>query len=159
MKSLTWSRLLLFTVAVAIDGARAGPLPNLKLTPGESRLDITADQICTIKWSEDARHVTAAMKRQVFAEYGLSGNHDPYCQPKGCEVDHLISRELGGADDVQNLWPQSYSGPWNAHMKDRVENRLHKEVCSGFMTLDAARVAIVSDWTKVYRKFFGDPTQ
>jgi hypothetical protein len=46
-----------------------------------------------------------------------------------CEIDHLISRELGGADDVKNFWPQPYgTHAWNAVLKDRVENRLHKEV-------------------------------
>ena len=159
MASRARSSLVPFVFLIVATDVHADPLPNHVLTPGVARSGLTAEQVCTIKWGGDARHVTAAMKRQVFAEYGLSGNHDPYCQPKGCEVDHLISRELGGADDVQNLWPQSYSGPWNAHMKDRVENRLHREVCSGSVSLGAARTAIVSDWTKVYRQFFGDPAE
>ena len=97
------------------------------------------------------------MKRQVFAEYGLTGNSDPFCQPKGCEIDHLISRELGGADDVKNLWPESYVGAWNAHMKDRIENRLHKEVCAGRLSLIAARKGIVQNWMVLYRRYFGEP--
>ncbi len=95
------------------------------------------------------------MKKQVFASYGLpNGNKDARCP---CEIDHLVSRELGGADDVKNLWPQSYSGPWNAHDKDRVENRLHVEVCAGRLSIEDARKGIVSDWTKLYRQYFGDP--
>jgi hypothetical protein len=38
-------------------------------------------------------------------------------------VDHLVSLEIGGANTVQNLWPQSYdTTPWNAHVKDKLEN-------------------------------------
>ncbi|HEY2010508.1 MAG TPA: HNH endonuclease signature motif containing protein [Rhizomicrobium sp.] len=151
MLSLIIGAVVIFGVAAA----SAGPLPNLNLTPGVARTELTVHQICTTKWGKDARAVTAAMKRQVFQEYGLTGNSDPFCRPKGCEIDHAISRELGGADDVKNLWPQSYSGPWNAHMKDRVENRLHKEVCAGTISLDAARAGIVHDWTAIYRQYFG----
>ena len=30
---------------------------------------------------------------------------------KGCEVDHRVSREVGGADTIENLWPQPYLAP------------------------------------------------
>jgi len=39
--------------------------------------ELTQDKICTIKCGLDARHVTDAMKREVFALYGYTGNHDP----------------------------------------------------------------------------------
>jgi hypothetical protein len=97
------------------------------------------------------------MRREVFAAYGMTGNRDTQCQPKGCELDHLISRELGGADDVRNLWPEPKSGPWNALMKDRLENRLRREVCHGGMTLEEAQHAIARDWTAVYRSYFRKP--
>jgi hypothetical protein len=32
----------------------------------------------------------------------------------GRRIDHLISLELGGANTVDNLWPQPYDGEWNA---------------------------------------------
>lgn len=42
---------------------------------------------------------------------------DPRCAPAGkrrCEIDRLISRELGGTDEIKNLWPQAYgTSPWN----------------------------------------------
>jgi len=125
-------------------------LPNSELTPGVSRA-LTLKVICNTKWGKDARHVTAAMKKQVFESYGLSGNDDPKCiadkNRRRCEIDHLISRELGGADDVKNLWPEPYgTSPWNAALKDRVENRLHKEVCAGNISLKAARDEIKTDW-------------
>lgn len=140
--------------------AYAGDLPDHRLTPGVARTHLSLHQICTTKWGKDRRHVTAAMKRQVFSAYGYSGNKDPRCvadtHGRRCEIDHLISRELGGADDVANLWPQAYgSTPWNAVMKDRLENRLHVLVCAGTINLGAAQSALASDWTAAYRRYIG----
>ena len=33
--------------------------------------------------------------------------------------------------------------PWNAALKDKLENRLHKEMCAGNITLDEAREMLV----------------
>jgi hypothetical protein len=136
-------------------------LPDPSLTPGVARA-LTLMTICTTKWGKDARHVTAAMKKQVFENYGLSGNDDAACltdaSGRHCEIDHLISRELGGADDIKNLWPEPYgSSPWNAVKKDRVENRLHKEVCAKSISLSQARKEIKTDWRVPYRRYFGHP--
>ncbi len=135
----------------------AHDLPDPALTPGAVTA-LTAERVCGIKWGKDARKVTAAMRRMVFESYGLRGNHDPSCKGKrGFEVDHLVSRELGGADDLLNLWPQCYSGRWNARVKDRLENRLHREVCAGMITLEDAQNAIRDDWRIPYRNYFGEP--
>jgi hypothetical protein len=101
------------------------------------------------------------MKRQVFEMYGYSGYDDPHCVPAGkrtCEIDHLISRELGGADVVENLWPQAYgTSPWNAVLKDKLENRLHKEMCANKISLAKARSMLVNDWRKAYKQYYGSP--
>lgn len=150
---------LLFFLGAGL--AWADDLPNLQITPGVSRAGLSQAKICAIKWGKDARHVTPAMKKQVFGLYGYSGNDDPRCVPAGnrrCEIDHLISRELGGADDVRNLWPQAYgTSPWNAVRKDRLENRLHKEMCAGNITLQEARDMLVNDWRIAYRRYYGEP--
>src|ERR1700687_2421761 len=140
---------ILFVLIFALAGAepalaRALILPDYTLTPGVVRNGLSREKICTIKWGRDVRHVTEAMKRQVFQSYGMTGNDDPSCvadaNGRRCEIDHLISRELGGADDVKNLWPEPYgTQPWNAVRKDRVENRLHREVCEGHISLQQAR--------------------
>lgn len=136
-------------------------LPDPELTPGVAT-KLTKNKICSTKWGKDSRHVSAKMKREVFALYGMTGNDDPACtrDAKGrkCETDHLISRELGGADVIANLWPQPYGGsPWNATRKDRVENRLHKEVCAGTITLEDAQRKISTDYRIPYRRYFGEP--
>jgi hypothetical protein len=128
-------------------------LPNAKLTPGVFRKDLTVAKICKIKWGLDKRHVTESMKQQVFKEYGI----DP-TRHADFEVDHLVSRELGGADDVRNLWPESYvTLPWNAHLNDRLENHLHELLCAKQITLEEGHKEITYDWTKTYKKNYGTP--
>ena len=88
------------------------------------------------------RDVPAAVKRQVYEEYGITTH-----EPGKYEVDHLISLELGGSNSIKSLWPQSYrTSPWNAHVKDRVENKLHAMVCKGEIELKAAQQEIATDW-------------
>ncbi len=144
-----------FAIIAASARPFARDVPDLFKTPGSTR-PISFVAICATKWGRDARHVTAAMRHAVFASYGLSGRDDPACGAEGCEVDHLIPRELGGADEVQNLWPQPIAGsPWNARLKDRLENRLRRDVCSGKIGLREARLALVGDWRVAYLKYYG----
>lgn len=54
--------------------------------------------------------------------------------------------------------PQAYgTSPWNAVLKDKLENRLHKEMCAGNITLKKARDMLVNDWREAYKKYYGDP--
>ena len=66
--------------------------------------------------------------------------------PGAYEVDHLISLELGGSNDIHNLWPEPYGGADNAHTKDGMENRLRTEVCGGQITLAQGQDEIVHWW-------------
>ncbi len=63
-----------------------------------------------------------------------------------CELDHLIPLELGGADTLDNVWPQC--GTDNFRTKDTVENYLNREVKSGRMSLADAQRGIAVDWTQ-----------
>ena len=63
--------------------ACADDVPDPQKTPGAFRAGLTTEKICATKWGKDERHVTAAMKNQVFALYGYSGNDDPKCVPAG----------------------------------------------------------------------------
>ena len=66
------------------------------------------------------------------------------------------SRESwGGSNAVKNLWPQSFqTQPWNAHVKDQLENRLHRLVCVEKVDLNTAQHDIATDWIAAYRKYF-----
>ena len=68
------------------------------------------------------------------------------------EIDHIVSLELGGSNDIANLYPEKAAG---YQVKDKFENRLHKLVCSGAMTQHAAQVGIASNWEKPCASVFG----
>lgn len=125
-------------------------LADARLTPGAVR-PLSKATICSTTWGKDARHVTLSMKKAVFAAYGIS-----WRQHARYEVDHLVSRELGGADDVKNLWPEAWVGRQNAHDKDRAENATHRAVCRGDISLKDAQHQIAADWTVLYRRFVGE---
>ena len=132
--------------------AVSGELPDPKLTPGYMR-STTVTELCTTSTSL-VRNVPESSKKDVFSNYGLKGNDRSVCK-EGYEIDHLVSLELGGANDIKNLWPQSYCGsPYNAHIKDKLENELHQRVCKNEMTLKAAQDCISSNWTLCYTQIF-----
>jgi hypothetical protein len=126
----------------------AGDLPDPTLTQGAINPDLTAEKLCAKGFTtKDYRATSEATKRAVCRAYGL----DDHCYGADkAEIDHLASLELGGADVQANLWPQSYTGTWNAHIKDRYENFLHKRVCAGKITLDQAQHEIMTDWIAGY---------
>lgn len=117
-------------------------LPDPTVTPGEVRTtDKNADGVC----QGTTKDVRKPGLKQVYAIYGVK-------RQKGvcCEIDHLISLELGGANTLANEWPQPYSPTPGAHEKDLVENWLHAQVCSGKMELTEAQKRIALDWYQVY---------
>lgn len=134
---------------VPTDQANAPLLPDPKLTPGAT-LPVTTGDICVSGYSQKVRNVPVSVKQQAYAEYGITSH-----KPGEYEVDHLISLELGGSNSLKNLWPQSYlTQPWNAHVKDALENELHAEVCSGKIDLPTAQHDIATDWIAAYKKYF-----
>lgn len=133
--------------------AIAGDLPDAAITPGAARPGITAAELCPVSHTAQLRNVPRAQKIAVYRAYGMSGPRTGRCAAaQGCEIDHLISLEIGGSNEPSNLWPQNYSGtPWNAHAKDRLENRLHSEICAGTITIKKAQHDIATDWIAAYR--------
>lgn len=127
-----------------------GPKPKSGLTPGETR-PITLDEVCRSSQAEViSSGIPDETRRKVFAAYGISSPG-----PNQFEVDYLITPDLGGTESVRNLWPQPYSARWNAHMKDKLEQRLHQLVCSGKLDLATAQHDIAVDWIGAYKKYVG----
>lgn len=125
-------------------------VPDSKLTPGDA-LDVTRDDICVPGYSKKVRNVPQAIKELAYREYGITSR-----QPREYEVDHLISLELGGSNSIKNLWPESFiTEPLNAHIKDRLENKLHEMICSGQIDIKVAQHEIAADWIAAYRKYVG----
>ncbi len=121
-------------------------LPDSACTPGAFFSNVTAGQVCQPGYSSQVRDVPESVKNQVYAEYGIASQ-----SPGQYEVDHLISLELGGSNDISNLWPEPADPRPGFHEKDKVENYLHDQVCSGKMTLHDAQVQISTDWYSVYK--------
>jgi hypothetical protein len=119
-----------------------GVLPNSSCTPGAVFAGATVSQICTPGYSKSVRNVPASLKRSVYAEYGIESH-----SPGSYEIDHLVSLELGGNNNRANLWPEispSY------HQKDGIENRLHRAVCRGAVSLRTAQREIAHDWRHTF---------
>lgn len=135
----------------AVPGAKDGsPLvPDSQMTPGAT-LPVTAKDICVPGYTQKVRNVPSSLKKQVYAEYGIASR-----RPGQYEVDHLISLELGGSNSIKNLWPESYvTQPWNAHVKDQLENALHDDICAGRIPLQQAQQEIATDWIGAYKRHF-----
>lgn len=123
--------------------------PDWRLTPGAT-IPITADEVCGTSTSRSVPAVPVSLKRKVFELYGVTPTH-----PDAYEVDYLITPELGGATDIRNLWPEPYHDTvWNAHVKDQLEERLHRMVCRGDVDLATAQREISTDWIAAYHKYF-----
>lgn len=125
-----------------------GKYPNSAITPG-AILAVTRDDVCSVGYSKAIRNVPVEVKRRVYDTYGIQ------YVPRTYEVDHLIPLELGGSNSIRNLWPEPYGIEWNAHVKDRLENRPHNLVCEGAINLDTAQRAISHDWIAAYREYLG----
>ena len=116
-------------------------------TPGAIIATATKDLICVSGYSQSVRNVPTSEKNQVYAEYGiLSHTAGQY------EVDHLVPLELGGSNDIANLWPEAASPKPGFHEKDKVENYLHDQVCSGAISLQQAQTEIATNWLAVYNQ-------
>ncbi len=82
------------------DNTQGLPLaPDPKMTPG-AVLPVTREDICVPGYTKKVRNVPEAVKRQVYASYGITSH-----KAGDFEVDHLISLELGGSNSPKNLWP------------------------------------------------------
>ncbi|MDP9114874.1 MAG: zf-HC2 domain-containing protein [Acidobacteriota bacterium] len=146
--------LLLLGLFLARTASRSGdatPLvstPDSRLTPGAALLASRQD-VCA-QSSANNKIVPVALQKKVFEEYGIRR-----AQPEAYEVDYLVTPALGGADDIHNLWPHSYSATvWNAQVKDALEDRLREMVCGGSLDLSEAQREIATNWIAAYKKYF-----
>ncbi len=122
--------------------------PDSRLTPGAALLASRQD-VCA-QSSTNNKIVPVALQKKVFEEYGIAR-----AQPQAYEVDYLVTPALGGADDIHNLWPHSYSATvWNAQVKDALEDRLREMVCGGSLDLTEAQREIATNWIAAYKKYF-----
>ena len=125
-------------------GATATPqetlVPNAKLTPGR------------VAVSDKDRHgVTIGMEKEVLRRY-----HIPWERRAEFRIDHLIPLELGGADTIDNLWPQKIRAkPYGPDRKKLLTEVLLMKVQTGKMTLAQAQEEIRRDWIDAFIDHLG----
>jgi len=123
-----------------------GSLPDPECTPGAVFATTSLEDLCSQGYTKTVRNVPEKLKRKVYEEYGFS-----YPQPFGTyEADHFIPLELGGSNDIANLFPEAAMPAPGFREKDIVEHYLHQEVCLRHIDLSEAQVLIDLDWVKVY---------
>ncbi len=157
------------SIVGGLAGGTGRLLPDHALHPGAVSAGVTAAQLCAVGFSTRVFRPPVSYTNRLKtlelggggtitgpsgAIYTVTGEHLPGAV-SDYELDHLISLEIGGnPEDPRNLWME----PWErrgAHLaptgqgaesKDLVENRLHREVCSGTITLAEAQTEVAGNW-------------
>ncbi len=96
---------------------------------------------------------TEEQKNITYVWYGVPKPPDNTGESQVCELDHLVPLYLGGADSLDNIWPQC--GPDAVTLnnryfkqKDHVEVYLGNLVRAGKISLADAQHGIATDWTQ-----------
>ncbi len=183
---LSLSILVMFVLLIGVLAAMARADERQHLFPpasvtGDVNPEITQENVlttvCVAGYTKSERSgktaaagpaPTAKMKAAVYGRDGMkpatarvNGKKVVTC----CEVDHLISLELGGKNSLANLWAEPYK-EWylpnadalGAREKDQVEDYLHRAICKqpgdpGWMSLADAQKAIAGNWVNLYVQF------
>jgi hypothetical protein len=132
------------------------PVPDPKCTPGAVNPSVTLIVLKNPSFrTECVRNCATSEgeKNATYQQYGILHPPSNTGTSQVCELDHLISLELGGADTIENIWPQC--GPNQVPLakryfkqKDAVENYLAEQVKTGKMKLEKAQTGIAADWTQ-----------
>ncbi len=148
-------------------------LPDPGCTPGAVDKSATVEIICG-RSTKEVRNTSRSIDKATFAAYGVSRNDGVKR-----ENDHLISLELGGADnDIANHFPQPYEdseklirgelsdNELGAHAKDKVENWFHQRLCDqknkvprpgARELLPVLQKQMAVNWVLAYREYLQRP--
>ena len=133
------------------------PIPDPDCSPGAINPTVTLKVLKTKRFTTKCLRNLATSPNEKAKTYGWY-NIDRPTNNSGtkmiCELDHIISLQLGGADTLDNLWPQC--GPSRKvglakrhfKMKDDVENYLAAQIKAGKIDLGVAQRGIAEDWTQ-----------
>jgi hypothetical protein len=123
-----------------------GVNPDRRCSPGAYYSALTKVVLCSSSFHASALpSVNDATSSAVEREYGLRTRHG-----SKLEIDRIVPLELGGSNDIANLFPQKASSHSGSLAKDKLENKLHAMVCAGQMGLRAAQRGIASNWHALY---------
>jgi 5-methylcytosine-specific restriction endonuclease McrA len=132
------------------------PIPDPSCTPGAIDPTVTEEVLKDSRFrTKCIRNLvtSASKKNSTYDWYGLNHPSNNTGATQTCELDHLVPLELGGADTLDNIWPQC--GPDDVGLasrffkrKDAIENFLTSQVKAGKMSLNDAQHGIATDWTQ-----------
>ncbi len=126
------------TTIIPIPDAPPTDRPNDAVTPGDT-ITGRATDVCTPGWATAHRQrLTLTQKTAVLKAYELP------LDTKISEWDHLIPLELGGGNGTKNIWPMTNRA--QDQRKDRLENRLHDDVCDRGLPLVDAQARARDYW-------------
>jgi hypothetical protein len=119
--------------------------PDPTCTPG-AVFNVPTVQICQPGYGTNVSNVTQTAQAAVYGAYGIT-----YPQPASAyQVDHLVPVELGGSNDIANLWPEAASPFPGYQQKDALATYLHIAVCTGAIDLATAQTEIATDWVATW---------
>ncbi len=137
-------------------GCKLGANPDRRCSPGAYYSGLTRSVLCAPSFrTSQIRDVSEKTKYAVEREYGLVPKH----YGRTLEIDHIISLELGGSNDIANLYPELADADPGYKTKDKLENKVADMVCDGQISLRAAQSAIAADWQALYKQVYGTAPQ
>lgn len=122
---------------------RLGFVADRRCTTG-AVTEASKDEICLPGYATTHRSVSWATKLTVYDEYGIT-KRAPYGEPGSYEIDHLVPLELGGSNEIINLFPE----PFPAYKrKDHMENFMHEQVCYNGLSLHSAQLFFMRKYVR-----------
>lgn len=137
--------------------SRGYPLPDPSCSPGAVNPSVHIETLRDKRFRTTCLRdgaTSAAAKNKTYAWYRTPKPKGNTGATQRCELDHIISLELGGADTLENIWPQCTLEKGvklrdrGFKVKDLVENYLAKAVRDGAISLEDAQQGIADDWTQ-----------
>src|SRR5262245_39079502 len=93
----------------ATSKSRGFPVPDARCTPGSTNPTVTKAILTGGQFKTSCERDAASSAHQKASTYAAYNIHHPNNNTgatQTCELDHLVSLELGGADTLDNIWPQ-----------------------------------------------------
>ena len=129
------NKILLMIICFFVISIAGGRFPDKKKTPGNVDPCITLMWVCN-KFTDS----TLPSFKNVIQAYK---NYSIDIQDKRYSLDHLVPLNLGGTNDVSNLWPMNNI---DFLVKKKIEENIFYCVCNGFIGLKEAQYILCNDW-------------
>lgn len=138
---------ILFILMIFFGVTAVAEIPSMAIRTTDKNL------ICTTR-TPTIRDVPESVKMSAYVRQGIQGNHQGLCDGfRGCEVDHRVSLEAGGSNDLSNLIVAPYFGACNMAMKDVLENKIHRLICSDQLSVTQGQEYLYNDWETAYKLY------